>query len=81
MIRSAAVNVLAGSVVFLGLAPSADARLLRLEIERREVILDGRLFGAEAALSLVEQRYLLATDLPDILERAAAHYDWAVSEP
>ena len=40
-----AVNVLAGVVVFLGLAPSADARLVRLEIERREVILNGRSFG------------------------------------
>ena len=36
---------------------------------------------AEAALALVEQRYLLAIDLPEILERAAAHYNWAVSEP
>ncbi len=29
------------------------------------------------ALRLVEQRYLLVEDLPEILDRAAAHYAWA----
>src|SRR5262249_6610362 len=33
----------------------------------------------EVTLQLVEQRYLLAEDLPDILSRAAAHYDWSTT--
>lgn len=37
---------------------------MRMEIEK-------------AARRLVEQRYLLADDVPDILTRASAHYDWA----
>ena len=32
---------------------------------------------ALATLALVEQRYLLAEDMPAILERARAHYEWA----
>lgn len=32
---------------------------------------------AAAALRLVSDRFLLADDLPDVLERASAHYDWA----
>ena len=32
---------------------------------------------ALAAVALVRDRYLLAEDVPDILTRAAAHYDWA----
>jgi hypothetical protein len=31
---------------------------------------------AEAALSLVRQRLLLPEDVPFVLERAAAHWDW-----
>ena len=34
----------------------------------------------EAALHLVEERYLLATDLPEVIQRAGNHYDWAVAE-
>ena len=30
-----------------------------------------------AALQLVEQRFLLAEDIPDVIERAERHYDWA----
>jgi len=30
-----------------------------------------------AALRLVGERYLLAQDLPEIIARAVAHYDWA----
>jgi hypothetical protein len=33
---------------------------------------------ALAALTLVESRYLLPEDVPEILSGAAAHYDWAV---
>ena len=32
---------------------------------------------ALAAVALVRDRYLLAEDVPDMLTRAAAHYDWA----
>jgi hypothetical protein len=32
---------------------------------------------ALAALALVEQGYLLADDVPAVIQRAAAHYDWA----
>jgi hypothetical protein len=32
---------------------------------------------ALAAIALVEQRYLLAEDVPAIIERARAHYEWA----
>jgi hypothetical protein len=31
----------------------------------------------ESALSLVERRFLLASDLPEVVARARAHYDWA----
>ncbi len=33
----------------------------------------------QAALGLVEKRFLLAEDLPEVIGRAAAHYDWATS--
>jgi hypothetical protein len=33
---------------------------------------------AAAALDLVKQRYLLEEDVADLLQHAAAHYDWAV---
>ena len=32
---------------------------------------------AAAAVALVEARYLLADDAPDVIRRAGAHYDWA----
>ena len=32
---------------------------------------------AAAARELVEQHYVLAEDVPDLVARAAAHYDWA----
>jgi hypothetical protein len=32
---------------------------------------------AQAALSLVNEGYLLAEDMPGVVQRAAAHYDWA----
>ncbi len=32
---------------------------------------------ALAALTLVQERYLLAEDVPEMLAQAAAHYDWA----
>ena len=32
---------------------------------------------ALAAVALVDDRYLLADDVPEILRRAAAHYEWA----
>jgi hypothetical protein len=32
-----------------------------------------------AALELVQQGYLLAQDLPDVLNRASAHWDWAIA--
>ena len=32
---------------------------------------------ARAALALVEERYLLASDLPAVIQRAADHYEWA----
>ncbi len=34
-----------------------------------------------AALALVEQGYLLAEDLPAVIQRAAAHYDWTAGRP
>ena len=34
----------------------------------------------EAALALVEERYLLAVDLPEVIQRAGNHYDWAIAE-
>jgi hypothetical protein len=32
---------------------------------------------ARTAISLVDERYLLAEDVPEILRRAGAHYEWA----
>jgi hypothetical protein len=33
---------------------------------------------AASALDLVERGYLLPEDVPDLLKRAAAHYDWSM---
>lgn len=33
---------------------------------------------AQAAIALVDERYLLADDVPGLISQAAAHYDWAV---
>ena len=33
---------------------------------------------AASALDLVERGYLLPEDVPDLLKRAASHYDWAM---
>jgi hypothetical protein len=32
---------------------------------------------AKAASGLVAQGYLLARDVPDVMKRASAHWDWA----
>jgi len=51
----------------------------RLSIEERYRGRDeyvGKL--ATAAVDLVERGYLLPEDVPDLLKRAAAHYDWAM---
>jgi hypothetical protein len=51
----------------------------RLSIEERYASRDeylGRI--AAAALSLVDERFLLPEDVPDIIRRAARHYDWAI---
>ena len=32
----------------------------------------------EVSVSLVRQRFVLQSDLPDMLSRASAHYDWAM---
>ena len=54
----------------------------RLSIEERyagrEAYL-GRV--AEAALALVRERLLLAEDVPFVIERAAAHWDWRAGRP
>ena len=55
-----------------------DARLSIAERYRDKSDYLGRV--TEAALHLVEERYLLATDLPEVIQRAGNHYDWAVSE-
>ena len=39
------INLWIGLLVFLALASDAQARLVRLAVERREVVLDGRAFG------------------------------------
>ena len=39
------VNLWIGLLVFLALASDAQARLVRLAVERREIVLDGRAFG------------------------------------
>ncbi len=52
----------------------------RLSIEERYRDKDqylGRI--TQAALELVEKRFLLAEDLPEVIHRAADHYDWATS--
>ncbi len=49
----------------------------RLSIEERYRDRDdylGKVSGV--ALRLVEERYLLAEDLPEVIGRAAEHYDW-----
>ncbi|MBF86165.1 MAG: hypothetical protein CL489_17055 [Acidobacteria bacterium] len=57
---------------------NADARLSIAERYRDKNDYLGRI--TIAALALIEQRYLLAVDLPAVIERATAHYDWAVAE-
>ena len=55
-----------------------DARLSIAERYRDKSDYLGRV--TEAALHLVEERYLLATDLPEVIQRAENHYDWAVAK-
>ena len=43
--RTVLIRALIGLVFCLAVADTSDARLVRLEIERREVVLDGRPFG------------------------------------
>ena len=50
----------------------------RLSIEERYRDRHGYLGRiTQAALDLVDQGYLLAADLPEIIDRAGRHYDWA----
>lgn len=42
-------NVLVSVLALLLIASAAEARVVRLRIERREVVLDGRTFGAAGA--------------------------------
>jgi hypothetical protein len=54
----------------------------RKSIEERYASKDdylGRI--AAAAVTLVDQRYLLPEDVPEMIRQAAAHYDWAVNRP
>lgn len=54
----------------------------RLSIEERYPSRDfylGKI--STAAVELVRQGYLLAQDLPDVIDRASAHWDWATKEP
>jgi hypothetical protein len=53
---------------------SGDPRLSVEERYRGRTDYLGRV--AEAALSLVRERFLLPEDVPCVLERAAAHWDW-----
>ena len=55
-----------------------DARLSIAERYRDKNDYLGRI--TEAALALVEERYLLAADLPEVIQRAGNHYDWAIAE-
>jgi len=69
---------------------SCRAELLRTRAHREKTG-DGRKSIAErytsledylgrialAAIALVEERYLLAEDVPAIVERAKIHYEWA----
>jgi len=55
-----------------------DARLSIAERYRDKSDYLGRV--TEAALDLIEERYLLAADLPEVIQRAKNHYDWAVAE-
>ena len=55
---------------------SGDGRLSIAERYRDKHDYLGRV--TQAALGLVESRYLLASDLPEVIQRAGDHYDWAV---
>jgi Alpha/beta hydrolase domain len=56
---------------------TADARKSIAERYPDRDVYVGRI--TEATLALVRERYLLAEDVPEIVERARAHYDWATS--
>lgn len=58
---------------------SADPRLSIEERYPSKEFYLGKI--AAAALELIQEQYLLAQDLPDILSRASAHWDWANSSP
>ena len=57
---------------------SGDPRLSIEERYRDRYDYLGRI--TQAALELVDRGYLLAADLPEIIDRAGRHYDWAVAE-
>ncbi|MGQ0733311.1 MAG: alpha/beta hydrolase domain-containing protein [Acidobacteriota bacterium] len=54
---------------------AGDARVSIQERYRDRFDYLGRI--SEAALKLVADGYLLAEDLPEVIERASRHYDWA----
>ena len=58
---------------------SGDSRLALEERYRDKDHYLGQI--TQAALDLVDQRYLLADDLPEVINRATAHYDWAIGGP
>lgn len=62
-------------IAFVGvlfIASESSARVVRLRIDRDHYL--GKI--VTVALRLVEERYLLAEDLPEVMGRAAEHYDW-----
>lgn len=70
---------------YFALAETRDQRLAagdsRASIEERYHGRDNYLGKiTRAALDLVDRRFLLAEDLPEMIERAERHYQWAVAQ-
>jgi len=57
---------------------SGDPRLSIEERYRNKHDYVGRI--TQAALDLVNKRYLLAVDLPEIINQAGVHYDWVIGK-
>jgi hypothetical protein len=57
---------------------SGDPRLSIEERYRNKHDYVGRI--TQAALDLANKRYLLAADLPEIINQAGVHYDWVIGK-
>ncbi len=77
-------RLLAALITVLLCSRTVEAGVTRLQVDRRETVLNGKPFGAagpyETLIGKVhfalDEGFLLAEDVPAVIQRAAGHYDW-----